>query len=116
VTIHDLSKLGAAVDATVSAGANQVGGINFGLEDQTAAENAAREAAVKALTAKADLYGKATGYHVLRLVSLSEGGSYSPQPMPVMMASARFKEADTAVSPGEVRVRIDVSGLYELSR
>jgi hypothetical protein len=30
--------------------------------------------------------------------------------------AARFKEADTAVSPGEVKVRVDVSGLYELSR
>ena len=42
VTVHDLSRLGAAVDATVSAGANQVNGISFGLHDSTAAENAAR--------------------------------------------------------------------------
>jgi uncharacterized protein YggE len=117
VTVHDLSRLGQAVDATVAAGANQVGGINFGLDDPTVAENAAREKAVKALAAKADLYAKATGYRVLRLVSLSEGGSYSPpQPMPMVAMAARFKEADTAVSPGEVKVRVDVSGLYELSR
>ena len=117
VTVHDLSKLGEAVDATVAAGANTAGGINFGLDDPTAAENAAREKAVKALAAKADLYAKATGYRVLRLVSLSEGGSYSPpQPMPMAAMSARFKEADTAVSPGEVKVRVDVTGLYELAR
>ncbi|CAN7605991.1 SIMPL domain-containing protein [Phenylobacterium sp. LjRoot225] len=117
VTVHDLSKLGQAVDATVAGGANQVGGISFGLEDPTAAENAAREKAVKALAAKADLYAKATGHRVLRLVSLNEGSSYSPpQPMPMVAMSARFKEADTAVSPGEVRVRVDISGLYELAR
>ena len=34
--------LGQAVDATVNAGANQVHGISFGLDDPTAAENAAR--------------------------------------------------------------------------
>ena len=28
----------------------------------------------------------------------------------------RFEKAETPVSPGEVRVRIDVSGLYELAR
>jgi uncharacterized protein YggE len=117
VTVRDLSRLGAAVDATVSAGANQVNGVSFGLADPTTAENAAREQAVKALAAKTELYARATGYRVLRLISLSEGGSYAPpQPVPMMAMSARFKEADTAVSPGEVRVRVDVSGVYELSR
>lgn len=115
VTVHDLKKLGAAVDATVAAGANQVQGINFGLEDSTEAENAARLAAVKALAAKAELYAKATGHRVARLVTLSEGGTVSPRPpMPmVAFAAARMKE-DTSVAPGELTVRVDVSGLYEL--
>jgi hypothetical protein len=119
VVVHDLKKLGSAVDATVSAGANQVNGIAFGLEDPTAAENAAREAAVKALGAKADLYARATGYRLLRLVSLSEGGGYvAPRPpMPMEgFAAQRMKAADTAVSPGELTVRVDITGLYELSR
>jgi hypothetical protein len=120
IIVHDLKKLGAAVDATVNAGANQVHGISFGLEDPTTAENAAREAAVKALSAKADLYAKATGYKVSRLVSLSEGGGYaSPPPMPMAMYAKREmagQAADTSISGGELKVRIDVSGLYELSR
>jgi len=118
VTVHDLKKLGAAVDATVAAGANQVQGISFGLEDPTTAENAAREAAVKALTSKAALYARATGHSVLRLVSLSEGGGGYPRPpMPmVAMAAAREKAFDTSVSPGELTVRVDVTGLYELTR
>jgi uncharacterized protein YggE len=119
VTVHDLARLGAAVDATVTAGANQVNGISFGLDDPTAAENAARERAVKALQAKADLYARATGYRVGRLVSLSEGGGYSvPPPMPMMMNQMKREAmaADTSVSPGELKVRIEVRGLYELSR
>lgn len=117
VTVRDLSKLGAAVDATVSAGANQISGINFGLADPTSAENAAREQAVKALAAKADLYATATGHRVLRLVSLSEGSSFTPpQPLPMVAMAARFKEADTAVSPGEIKVRVDIGGVYELTR
>lgn len=119
VTVHDLKRLGQAVDATVSAGANQVHGVSFGLEDRTAAENAAREDAVRALAAKAELYARATGHRITRLVSLSEGGgSYPvPPPMPMMeAASFRGKAADTSISPGELTVRVDVSGLYELSR
>jgi uncharacterized protein YggE len=117
VTVHDLARLGAAVDATVNAGANQVNGISFGLDDPTAAENAAREAAVKALSAKAELYARATGHKVGRLVTLSEGGGYSPQPPMPVMAMARMDKAEsTPVAPGEMRVRIDVTGLYELVR
>lgn len=119
VTVNDLTKLGAAVDATVKAGANQVNGIAFGLKDPTAAENAARREAVKALQSKAELYAQATGHRIGRLVSLSEGGGYSaPPPAPPMMAYARMEKADmgTPVAGGELAVRIDVSGLYELTR
>jgi uncharacterized protein YggE len=117
VTVRDLKKLGRAVDATVGAGANQVNGISFGLADPTAAENAAREAAVKALAAKAELYARATGYRIARLVTLSEGGGYSaPPPMPVMAMRAQMKDESTPVAGGELRVRIDINGLYEVTR
>jgi hypothetical protein len=117
VTVHDLARLGAAVDATVAAGANQVNGITFGLADPTAAENAAREAAVRALQAKAELYGRATGYRIARLVSLSEGGaSEGPRPPVPMMAMARAQKTATPVAPGELDIRIDIAGVYELAR
>jgi uncharacterized protein len=119
IRVLDLKKLGAAVDATVNAGANQIHGISFGLVDATTAENAAREAAVKALAGKADLYAKATGHRVSRLVSLSEGGGYTPRPpMPMEYAAgARLQAKDsTPVQGGELTVRIDVSGLYEVTR
>ena len=118
VTVRVLARLGAAVDATVGAGADQVNGISFGLADPTAAENQARLEAVKALTAKADLYARATGLRVARLVSLNEGGGYAPSPPPMpMVAMARMEKADaTSVAPGELRVRIDVTGMYELAR
>jgi uncharacterized protein YggE len=116
-TVHDLAKLGLAVDAAVAAGANQAAGVSFGLADPTAAENAAREAAVKALAAKADLYAKATGYRVLRLVSLSEGGGLVPPPLPMArMTATQLAEPMTPVAAGEVRVRINVTGVYELTR
>jgi len=116
VLVHELPRLGAAVDATVGAGANQVNGIGFGLADQTAAENAAREQAVRVLQAKAELYARATGYRVLRLVSLSEGvgvEGYRP-PAPIMAAQARAQAVP--VAPGELTVRVEISGVYELAR
>lgn len=117
IVVRDLSRLGGAVDATVSAGANQVNGISFGLSDPTAAENAAREKAVKALAAKANLYAAATGTRIARLASLSEGGGYAPPPPMPMYAAVRMAKADaTPVAAGELTVRIDISGVYELAR
>jgi uncharacterized protein YggE len=118
ITVRDLAKLGQAVDATVSAGANTVGNISFGLQNPKVAEDAARVEAVKALQAKADLYASATGYKIVRLVSLGEGGGYTPAPPPMpMYAMAKMERADsTPVAGGELNVRIDVSATYEVAR
>jgi hypothetical protein len=115
IVVEDLSRLGPAVDAVTAAGANQINGISFGLKDSSAAEDQARLAAVKALRAKAELYAGATGYRVSRLVSLAEGGGYEPSPVqPLLMARAAV--AKTPVAAGELTVRIDVNGLYELAK
>lgn len=116
-TVRDLSRLGPVLDATVGAGANTAGQVNFGLSDPLTAENAAREAAVKALKAKADLYARATGYSGVRLTALSEGG-FVPQPRPMMkayaMAAPMADSAPTPVSPGELNVSITVNGVFDL--
>ncbi len=113
--MRDLAKLGPAIDAASAAGANQINGISFGLKDAGVAQDQARRAAVKALTAKAELYAQATGYHVVRLVSLSEGGDAQPiRPRP-MLAMAKTS-APTPIEPGDLDVRIEVSAVYELAK
>lgn len=118
VTVRDLTRLGQAVDATVNAGANTVNGISFGLADPRAAEDAARLEAVKALQAKVELYGRATGYKAWRLVNLNEGGGYTPAPPPVpVYAMAKREMSDaTSVSAGELKVRVDVNAIYEAAK
>lgn len=117
VAAHDLSRAGAVLDAAVKAGANQVHGISFRLQDPTAAENAAREAAVRALNAKAELYARATGLHIVRLVSLAEGSTPPPpsyQVNEVMMTAARAQPTPVAI--GELTVRETVNAEFEVAR
>jgi uncharacterized protein YggE len=118
IQVRDLTRLGQTVDATVGAGATNVGGISFGLQNPQAAEDAARLDAVKALQAKADLYARATGYKIVRLVSLGEGGGYTPAPPPMpMYAMARMDKAESSpVSAGELKVQVSVSATYELAK
>jgi uncharacterized protein YggE len=118
ITVNDLSRLGATLDAVVGAGVNQVSGIGFGLKNPQAIEDAARRAAVKALTAKAALYAEATGLGTPRLISLSEGGDVQPAPRPMVFAMAKMSadSGPTPIAEGELKVRIDVTGVYALGR
>lgn len=116
VVVRDLTRLGQALDTTVSAGATNVGGISFGLQNPDAAEDAARVDAVKGLQHKAELYARASGYRIVRLVTLGEGGGYTPGPVMPMAMMARDKVASTPVEVGELKVRIEVSATYEMAR
>jgi uncharacterized protein YggE len=73
---------------------------------------------LKALTAKDKLYARATGYRVVRIVNLNEGGGYTPpSPMPMVMMAAKREAFDsTPVAGGELRVRIDVTAVFEMAR
>ena len=119
VTVNDLARLGQAVDAVVAAGSNTINGVSFGLKAPAVAENAARQDAVRAVQARAALYAQAAGHRVRRLVNLSEVSSFTntPPPMPMFrMAAGQAADASTSVSPGELRVRVDVTATYELER
>jgi hypothetical protein len=116
VKIRALARVGATLDAVVAAGANEVRGVSFDLADRTAAEDRAREAAVRALQAKADLYARATGYRVLRLVSLGEGGARIVEPFAPKAAMLTARAESVPVSGGELTVAETVSGVYELGR
>ena len=116
VVINDLTKVGTTADAVVGAGVNQINGISFGLKDPKAAEDQARVLAVRALQDKARLYAQALGVELGGVRSLNEGGGYQPQP-PVMFTGARMAMADSASTPvaaGEMTVRIDITGTYDL--
>jgi uncharacterized protein YggE len=117
VVVHDVSRVGAAVDAVTGGGANQVSGIAFGLTDPGPMMDEARRAAVKTLRARADLYAQASGLRVVRLVNLAEGTADQPverRPMP-MMAMAKMA-APTAVEPGQLTIDVQLTALYELGQ
>ena len=118
VTINDLSKVGTTADAVVTAGVNQIDGIGFGLKDPKAAEDQARVLAVRALQDKARLYAQALNVELGPVRSLTEGGGYAPEARPPMMYArvAMDAGASTPVSAGELTVRIDISGTYDIGR
>lgn len=118
VTIRDMSRIGATVDAAASAGANQVNGVSFELSDDYAKSvyKQALNQAVGDGADKAKTIADAAGTGPIALKSLSESGQYYPQPIYFDMApramSAGAGSVPTPVSPGEQKVQASVSMVY----
>ena len=115
VRTQDMKHLGQLVDAAAGAGATNVGAISFGLKSRGAAANYARIAAVKDLDDKAQIFADAAGYHIRRLVNLSETSTLEPGPRPMVAMAAMRAEAPTPVEAGEIVVSVDVTGEFELT-
>lgn len=112
---RQLGDYGKVIDTLVTAGANQVNGPSFSLDKPDAALDAARTEAIGKARARADLYARAAGLKVVRIVSISEGGGYAPPPMPVMYRMVAQDSAAAPVAAGEVSLNVSVTVQFELA-
>lgn len=111
VRFRDIGKSGTILDALVREGANNISGPNLTIDKPEAALDEARTAAVATARARAELYARAAGLRVDRILSISEGGALPP-PMPMPQAGlARFSadKAETQIAAGEQELRVSLS-------
>ena len=114
--VRDIGDLGGVLDALVASGANQVNGPSFEIDKPEAVYDEARLAALEKAKARAETYARAMGMRVRRVVSISEGGGFQP-PMPMMRMQAMDASAgraETAVSPGETKLSVNLDVVFEL--
>lgn len=115
VVLRDLDRMGATLDALVVAGATDINGPNFSLEDDTAQRSIARKQAVARAFAKAREYAAAAGYGGVRLLEIDEGGSSAPPPRPVAFKVAESAaQAPTPIEPGLVVTSVSIDAKFEL--
>lgn len=116
VRVRDIARLGQVIDALVASGANQVNGPSFEIDEPEAVQDEARRLALDKARQRAEMYAKALGLRVRRIVSISEGGGSAP-PMPMMMkAMAMDQQEATPVAPGESTLRAGVDVVFDLGR
>ncbi|MBC2667389.1 SIMPL domain-containing protein [Novosphingobium flavum] len=113
---RNLADYGKVIDTLVSAGANQVNGPAFEVEQPDAALDEARVSAMAKARARAELYAKAAGLRVARILSISENGGWAPPPQPVMYRMAAMEAAapSAPVQSGELQLNMTVSVQFEL--
>jgi len=117
VKLRQIDETGGVLDALVAAGATDIGGPAFSIDDDSAFRAEARRAALERARAQAQDYAGMTGYSGLRLLEINESISgHQPMPVGYRAAATVAAEASTPVQPGLVATNVNITVKYELTR
>jgi uncharacterized protein len=116
VTLSDLTRVGAVIDAAAQAGANNIDGIAFTLRRDQEARGRALAEATRAAINKANMLAQTLGGRVVRIIAVEEGGApvrplvYARQE--AMMA--RGGAVDTPIEVGALEINSEVRLIAEI--
>ena len=117
VRFRDIRSTGRILDALVAQGANQINGPNLTIDKPEAALDEARMKAIAAGRARAEVYARALGMRVVRLLTVSEGSAIRPMGE-IVVTGSRIGGAQamdkTDIVPGEQQLQVTVSMSFEL--
>ncbi len=119
VKIRDLEQIGKIVEAVSTVGANQIGNVNFTIDDQDELQAAAREDAIAKAKDKAQSIADAAGIRLGKIVNIYESSNSQP------MYRNDFAYAESAVgiggggpipdiASGEMEVTVNVTLVFEI--
>jgi uncharacterized protein len=108
IKVRDVAKIANVIDTMVTAGANEIGGINFIVTQASKALDDARTKAIADARRKAEIYAKAAGVTLGEPISIAEEGA-SPPVFRSRMAAPMAASAPTPVAPGEELLSVTVN-------
>jgi uncharacterized protein YggE len=119
VRLERLDRVGQVLDALVEAGANNIFGPNFLLEDDREAKATARRNAFQRAQVQADEFARMAGYAGARLLEVSETyQSFGPVAVPqgAVQVTAVARDVATPIEPGQVGAGVTLTTKYEMTR
>jgi uncharacterized protein YggE len=111
VLVSDLNKVGQVLDGVVAAGANTVGGVRFGLKDDSALRAQALQDAIKSARPKADTMAAGLNLKTGQVLVVQEEGTFSPVAPAAQLAG---KGGDVPIEAGQLTVRVRVQVTFAL--
>jgi uncharacterized protein YggE len=111
VVLADLTKVGAVIDATGQAGANDVAGIAFTLRKDRPARDQALADATREAISKAQVIASALGGRVVRIIEVQEEGVQPPRPM--FQDQMQVRAMSATATPVEVGT-LDITSRVQL--
>jgi len=116
VILRKIEDTGKVLDALVAAGANDLNGPSFSIENDEAAKDAARKRAIDRAQARAKAYADMLGYDDAKVLAIAEnidGRGPMPEMAEIRLSSAKA-DAPPPVQPGMVSTGISITIKYEL--
>ena len=107
VKVYQIDRVGVILDHLVTAGATNIGNIEFLVSEPSKALDQAREAAVADARRKAEVYSNASGLHLARVAWITEDSGIAP-PIPMRAQAASAAAVPIATGEDTLRVRITV--------
>jgi uncharacterized protein YggE len=115
VTLRDVDSLGPVLDAAIAAGATNISGVSFDVEDKASVLAEARTEAVADARSQAESLAEAAGVTLGDVYNLSY---YSSSPVPLYYDNkgmgGAVAEAGVPISPGQLTLTVDVSVSFEI--
>lgn len=112
--VRNLDMVGAILDGAVSAGANEISGPNFTVDDPNKAKAEARTLALNQAKAKAVALAGALGVYLIKISGFSESGG-----APIYYGLEKGVSADIApaappaIEPGQNEIKVTVTVTYD---
>jgi len=118
--IRDLSKIGDVIAKTTEKGANQIGNINFTIDDEYELKNQARELAIEKAKEKAALIAEQSGMKIGKIKGVFE--NYNDYQPIVAYSNAKLEMgmggavdlAAPSIQAGQNEIRVEVTLTYEI--
>jgi uncharacterized protein len=112
VQIDQVERVGAVIDAAIGAGANNLGGLVFDLQDDLPYRRQALQAAVQEARVKAEALAAGLNLQLGEVLDIREEGAHAPYPAERRFASPAA--AATPIQPGQVQVGAAVTVRFKL--
>jgi uncharacterized protein YggE len=119
IKVKNFEKINTVIDSATSLGANQVGGLNFTIDDKKLEElkMQARKQAIEEAKKKAKEMAALAGIRLGKIVNISENSTspYFPQSLKQMQMGmgGGDQETQTQIQPGESEITISITLSYE---
>ena len=117
VKVRAMDKIGRLVEGATAAGANQIGDLQFTIDNREELEKEAREEAVKDAKDRAKELASLLGVNLVRITNFSEESqapTYSLQTFNALEKAGDEKEAPQ-IETGENKIEITVNITYEIN-
>lgn len=112
IVIANLDQVGRVIDGVVGAGANQVGGLRFGIRDEAALRHQALQEAFRVARAKADILAGAAGAKVGAVLVIREDSASTP--IPLAQPAEAAPRAGLPIEGGQLTVRARIQVVFAI--